>query len=278
MMASQFIVDVNEMNFEYEVVSFSRNKPVLVDFWAEWCHPCETLGPILEKIVNEANGNLRLAKVNIDQNPNLAMQFNVRSIPTVKAFIDGQIANEFVGILPEARIREFISKLTPPTPIDLGLSKAQNLLLSHDWQGAEKILKDVLEEKSDSPSALLGMAKAMLALDQPVKAMEALENIRSTREINQAALLAPYAKILIEFHKETLPDENNLDAIFYNSIRLSIQGKYPIALDGLLDILKQDKRYRDKKAQEAILGILEIMGEEDLNTRAYRAELASILF
>jgi len=277
-MTSPFIVDVNETNFEYEVVSFSKNKPVLVDFWAEWCHPCKTLGPILEKVVNEANGNLRLAKVNIDQNPNLAMRFNVHSIPTVKAFINGQITNEFVGILPEARIRAFIKELTPPAPIDLDLSKAHNLLLSHDWQGAERILNDVLEEKSDSPSALLGMAKAMLALDKPIKALEALEGIRFAREANQAALLAPYAKILMDYHNENLPDENNLDAIFYNSIRLSSQEKYPIALDGLLDILRQDKRYRGKKAQEAILGILEIMGEKDPDTRAYRTELASILF
>ena len=112
-MASQFIIDVNEVNFEYEVIAFSKNKPVLVDFWAEWCHPCKTLSPILEKIVNEANGNLRLAKVNIDQNPNLAMRFNVRSIPTIKAFIEGRVATEFVGAQPEARLREIINNLTP---------------------------------------------------------------------------------------------------------------------------------------------------------------------
>ncbi len=278
MMTSQFVINVNEMNFEYEVIAFSKNMPVLVDFWAEWCHPCKTLGPILEKIVNEANGGLRLAKVNIDQNPNLAMQFNVRSIPTVKAFIEGQVATEFVGAQPEARLRELIKNLTPPSPVDLDLSKAQNLLLSQDWKKAESILRKVLDKKIDSPAALLGLAKTLLAQDQPEEAMEVLESIPSAREINQAELLKPFARILINLHRENLPNENDLDAIFYNSIRLSSQAKYPIALDGLLDILRQDKHYHGKTAQQVILGILEIMGEEDPDTRAYRAELASVLF
>lgn len=278
MMASQFVIDVNEMDFEYEVIAFSKNTPVLTDFWAEWCRPCKTISPILEKIVNEANGNLRLAKVNIDLNPNLAMQYNVRSIPTVKAFIEGHVATEIVGVQPENRIREFIKNLTPPSPIDLDLSKAQNLLLSQNWQKAEPILRKVLSEKGDSPPALLGLAKSLLAQDQPVEAMEILEAIPSAREISQAVLLKPYAQVLIDFHNEDLSNENDLDAIFYNSIRLASQRKFPIALDGFLDILRQDKNYQNKLAQQVILAILEIMGEEDTDTRAYRAELASVLF
>jgi len=277
-MASQFVIDVNEINFDYEVIAFSRNKPVLVDFWAEWCHPCKTLSPILEKIVNEANGGLRLAKVNIDQNPNLAMQFNVRSIPTVKAFIKGQVATEFVGVQPQARLREFINNLTPPSPVDLDLSKAQNLLLSHEWQKAETILRKLLDKKDDSPAALLSLAKALIAQNHPVEALTLIEKIPSTREINQAELLKPFAEILLDLQQENLPKENDLDAIFLNSIRLASHAKYPIALDGLLDILRQDKHYRGKTAQQVILGILEIMGEEDPDTRTYRSELASVLF
>lgn len=277
-MASQFVINVNEIDFEYEVVAFSKNKPVMVDFWAEWCRPCKTLSPILEKIVNEANGRIRLAKVNIDMNPNLAVQYNVRSIPTVKAFIDGQVTTEFVGVQPEGRLRELIKNLTPPSPIDLDLSKAQNLLLSQDWQEAEPILRKVLSEKVDSPAALLGLAKSLLAQDKPAEALEILETIPAAREINQAELLKPYAQVLIDFHNEKLPNDNDLDAIFYNSIRLSSQTKYPIALDGLLDILRQDKNYQNKIAQQIVLGILEILGEDYPDTRAYRAELASVLF
>jgi putative thioredoxin len=277
-MASQFVLDVNEVNFEYEVIAFSKNKPVLVDFWAEWCRPCKTLSPILEKIVNEANGDLRLAKVNIDINPNLPLQYNVRSIPTVKAFIEGQVAAEFVGVQPEMRLRELIKKLTPPSPIDLELSKAQNLLLSQDWQNAEPILRKVLSEKGDSPAAMLGLAKSLLAQDKPSEALQVLGNIPSTREMAQADILKPYAQVLIDFHQENMANESDLDAIFYNSIRLASKTKYAIALDGLLDVLRQDKNYRNKTAQKVILGILEIMGEDNPDTRTYRSELASVLF
>lgn len=278
MMASQFIIDVNEMNFEFEVLAFSKNKPVLVDFWAEWCRPCKSLGPILEKLANEANGSLRLAKVNIDQNPNLAMQLGVRSIPTVKAFIDGQIASEFVGLLPENQIRVFISKLSPPSPIELDLSRAQSMLLSHEWQDAEASLRKLLEENAESPDAAIGLAKSLLAQNKPQEALQLLDEITAPRTISTVDRLKPFANTLIDFQSEMMPNETDLDAVFYNSIRLASQAKFQMALDGLLDLLRQDKHYQGKMAQNVILGILEIMGEEDPDTRAYRAELASVLF
>ena len=278
MMASQFIIDVSETTFEYEVVAYSKNKPVLVDFWAEWCRPCKMLGPILEKLVNEAGGSMRLAKVNIDQNPNLAMQFGVRSIPTVKAFIDGRVAGEFAGALPEGQIRAFLDTLRPPNPLELDLARANSFLLSQQWGDAETTLRSILEQDAESQEAMIGLAKVLLAQDKPSEAMAMLENVVSARLVNTVDLLRPFAQALIDLHRETLPGENDLDAIFYNSMRLASQAKYPMALDGLLDILRQDKRYRGKTAQNVILGILEVMGEEDPDTRAYRAELASVLF
>ncbi len=123
-MTSEFIIHANELNFEYEVISFSMNTPVVVDFWAEWCQPCKTLGPILERAIQEAGNSIRLAKVNIDQNPNLAIQYGVRSIPTVKAFVQGAVVAEFVGMQPPDRVRAFLDQLTPPSPIDLAVEKA----------------------------------------------------------------------------------------------------------------------------------------------------------
>jgi len=98
MMASDHIISVTEADFEYEVIAYSKQMPVVVDFWAEWCGPCKTLGPILERLAQEANGAFRLAKVDVDANPNLALRFSVRSIPNVKAFQDGQVVAEFVGM------------------------------------------------------------------------------------------------------------------------------------------------------------------------------------
>lgn len=278
MMATENIINVNELNFEYEVINYSQNIPVLVDFWAEWCQPCKILGPLLEKLVEEAGGSLRLAKVNIDQNPNLAIQFNVRSIPTVKAFIEGKVAADFVGVQPEARLREFISKLTPPSPIDLDIDKGQNLLLSQNWSDAETILRKAYEQRPESTSIQLGLATALLAQNQPEEALKLLKAIPSGREYSQAQQLLPYGEVLLQFRQGLLPDESNLDAIYKNSIRLASQAKFTMALDGLLDILREDKHYKDGVIQKIVLGILEIMGNEDPQTREYRSELASVLF
>ncbi len=113
MMASDFIVDVSEADFDFEVLAYSQQAPVVVDFWAEWCAPCRVLGPILERIAQEANGNFRLARVNVDDNPNLALRFLVRSIPAVKAFKGGKMVAEFVGAQPEPKVREFLRALIP---------------------------------------------------------------------------------------------------------------------------------------------------------------------
>src|SRR5665648_1254144 len=103
-MAADIIIDVTEADFEYEVIAYSQNIPVLVDFWATWCRPCKTLSPLLEKLAHEAVGSFRLAKVDVDANPNLALQYGIRTVPTVKAFSTAQVGGEFVGVPKEDRI------------------------------------------------------------------------------------------------------------------------------------------------------------------------------
>jgi putative thioredoxin len=271
-------LDVNEIDFEYEVITYSKNIPVLVDFWAEWCQPCKSLSPILERLVSEAKGTLRLAKVDVDKNPNLARQYNVRSIPTIKAFIEGQVAGEFAGAQPEGRVREFINKLTPPSPVDLDIEKGQGMLLSHNWSDAEKNLRSALSQKPESAAAKLGLAKSLIAQGKPDDALEYLKDFPDSRELHTAELLKPLALALQDLNSDNLLEESDLDAIFRNSLHLASQGKLPLALDGLLDILRKEKNYRNKLARDVILGILEIMGSEDPQTREYRSELASALF
>src|SRR4030066_1528668 len=134
-MASEYIKTVTESDFEYEVIAYSNQVPVIVDFWAEWCRPCKTLTPLLEKLAEEAQCTFRLAKINVDDSPNLALRFNVRSIPNVKAFRDGNVVSEFVGLQPEPRVKEFIRNLTP-SQIDLLLEKGQSQLESMSWSEA----------------------------------------------------------------------------------------------------------------------------------------------
>jgi putative thioredoxin len=278
MMTSDFIVDVNEADFEYQVLSYSQNLPVVVDFWATWCRPCKVLEPMLEGMAQEANGAFRLARVNVDENPNLALRFGVRTIPTVKAFSSGQVVGDFVGVIPEERLREFISKITPPSPLQLQLEKADSLLDLHQWAQAEKLYRELLDSGADVASTLLGLSKALLLQNKNAEALTILQNFPAHRLYNTAQLLLPYAEDVTGLVSNKLPNETELDAAYRTSIRLASRGNLPAALDGMLDILRVDKHFRRDRARQVMLSLLELMGENDLQTRQYRAELASVLF
>jgi len=277
MMASFDVINVTEGDFEYQVLAYSQQMPVVVDFWAEWCIPCRTLGPLLEKIAGEWSGAFRLAKVDVDANPNLAMQYKVHSIPAVKAFKDGKVVSEFTGLIPEPRIREFIRSLVP-SEIDLALEKAENLYKLNQWGKAEQAYRDVLAKNSEHPAARLGLVKTLLMQGDSGEALPILQNFPASREFNTAQSLLPLASALEDLNGGLSSSEDPLDAAFYRSLRLVERGNIPAALDGLLDILRENKRYRGGEARKVFLGLLELLGNEDPLTREYRQELSAVLF
>jgi putative thioredoxin len=282
MMASDFIVDVSEADFDFEVLAYSQQAPVVVDFWAEWCAPCRVLGPVLERVAQEANGGFRLARVNVDDNPNLALRFLVRSIPAVKAFKGGKMVAEFVGAQPEPKVREFLRALVPSQD-DLTLEKAFSLLQMQQPKSAEKAFREVLEQTPDSTVARLGLVKSLLFQGRATECQGLLRNFPASREYSSAESVRPLADALVRLENGNLTagdmeNENPLDAAYRNSMRLFQRGNIPATLDGLLDILRQDKRYREGEVRRVILGILELLGENHPLTRQYRNELASVLF
>lgn len=276
MMASDNIIDVSESDFEYQVISYSAQVPVVVDFWAEWCVPCRSLSPVLERLTNEAGGNFRLAKVNVDENPNLALRYAVRSIPMVKAFRNGSVVAEFVGVQPESRLREFFSALAP-SPADLALEKGNSLLQKNDWANAEKAYRQALEYAPSHPAAMLGLARCLLAQNRAHDANKILNAFPTSRELPAAQGLRPLAEALIRLEHEDLSSDDPLEAAYNHALRLVARGNFPAVMDGLLDVIRQDKRYRNGEARQVMLAILDIQGESPL-TRQYRNELASILF
>jgi putative thioredoxin len=278
MMASDFIVDVNETDFEYEVIAYSQNVPVVVDFWAVWCQPCKILTPILEAIAQNAQGTFRLARVNVDENPSLALRYGVRTITTVKAISQGQVVGEFIGLQPEPRIREFVEKLMPPPQSALALEKGASLLAAQDWKAAEQLFRKLDEEESGKPIVLLGLVKSILAQGRGSEANSLLRNFPASREFSSAEKLRPLAESLVRFSSNQLPDENEVDAMFRNSVRLAGRANLEAAMDGLIEILRQDKRYRGDRARQVLLSILELYDPADTTARQYRAELASVLF
>jgi len=277
MMASDYIIDVSEADFQYQVLDYSQKVPVVVDFWAEWCIPCRTLGPLLEQLAKEAQGAFRLAKLNVDQNQNLARQFNVRSIPSVKALRNGRVQAEFTGAQQESKVREFLRSIAP-SDIELTLEKAQSFMQLKQYKSAASTFQQVLEKMPKQPDALLGLAKCEIIQGEFISALDILRSFPASQEFSDAQLLMPLAVALERNQDLKEWSDNPLDAAYSRSLSLIARGNYPAAFDGILDILREDKKYNNDEARQVIIAMFELLGEDNELTRQYRRELASVLF
>jgi putative thioredoxin len=276
-MASEYIKTVTESDFEYEVIAYSNQIPVIVDFWAEWCRPCKTLTPVLEKLAEDAQGTFRLAKLNVDDNPNLALRFNVRSIPNVKAFRDGQVVSEFLGLQPEPRVKEFIHNLAP-SQIDLLLEKGQSQLEAMNWLEAGNSFRQFLVKSPNHPAGLLGLLKSSLMRCSYSDAKQLIEEFPPSQEFARMELLRPLLDALVDEKSTQGTNDDTLDASYHNALRLIMRGYLPAAMDGLIDILRQNKHYRNDEARKVLLGLFEVLGDNHPFTQQYRRELAMVLF
>jgi len=277
MMASDYIIDVSEADFQYQVLEYSQKVPVVVDFWAEWCIPCRTLGPLLEQLTEEAHGAFRLAKLNVDQNQNLARQFNVRSIPSVKVFRNGRVQAEFTGAQQESKVREFLRAIAP-SDVELTLEKAQSFMQLKQFKSAASTFQQILEKMPKQPSALLGLAKCEIIQGEFISALDILRSFPASQEFSHAQLLMPLA-IALERNQDLREwSDNPLDAAYSRSLSLITRGNYPAAFDGILDLLREDKKYKNDEARRVIIAMFELLGKDNELTRQYRRELASVLF
>jgi putative thioredoxin len=276
-MSPSDIVNVTEANFEYEVIDYSKNIPVVVDFWAEWCIPCKTLDPILRELAQKSAGSFRLARLNVDENKKIAAHYNVRSIPAVKAFRDGHVIAEFTGLKSGDEIQRFLRHVVP-SQADLQLDKGLSMLSVENWQEAEHAFDKVLQELSDHPSALLGLAKSLLAQGEGKQALEILDHFPSSSDFSSAEKLISLATALVRMDENPPEPSTAIETTYQHALRLVKLGNLPAAMDGILAVLRQDKQYRDDEARQVMLGFFEILGNKNPTTRQYRDELASILF
>lgn len=277
MMSESNIIDVSDESFEYEVVNYSSQVPVVMDFWAPWCIPCRVQSPLLAKLAEEANGAFRLARVNVDQQPKLAERLKVKTVPAVKAFVDGRIVSEFTGVLSEPNLRQFIRRIMPESG-DLQLEKGKSLMLLGDIAGAEEALLKYLESNPGSPAGLLAFTRVLLIQGRANEAKAILSNFPASHEFNSAQLLKPVVEAYLWLDKQQEPPHDDLEAAYRNSLRLAKQGKIQLAMDGFLDILRRDKHYRNDEVREVYLGLLEVLGEDHPDVRLYRSDLSNVLF
>lgn len=278
MTLSDYIFDVDETTFETEVLMRSHEVPVVVDFWAPWCGPCKIVGPTLERLTIEAGGAIRLAKVNVDHNPQLAIRYGVQGIPAIKAFKNGDVEAEFVGAQPEPVLRRFIKNLAP-SEAEKAVEKARSLLVTRHWPEAENAFRAVLDQDDANASAALGLVESYLMQGKGSAALRLIEHFPSGTEWATAERLRPLAGLIAQVEEDgPRMADDPLEASFFQAARLIAKGNFQGAMDGLLEILRQDKNYRDGLPKQVMLALFTLLGDDDPVTREYRDELASVLF
>jgi len=283
---SAWIIDVTEENFETEVIQQSQQTPIVIDFWAPWCGPCQQLAPLLEKMIDEFQGKVRLAKINIDEQQGLAAAFRVQSIPTVVAFLNGQPVDHFQGILPEDSLREWMTRLVP-SPVDMLLQEGE-ILEETDPASAESKYREAADLEPDNDAIKIRLAAVLAKLsrfDECGKIIEALETrgflepeaeqIKSQLELQAAAEEAGG----VEAARSALSDNpENAELKIALADALAVANKHEEALEICLSIIAQDKAGAGVEAKATMLKIFDLLGPQSALTSEYRRKLATLLY
>ena len=276
-MAAANIIDISEDTFEFEVVNYSAVVPVVLDLWAPWCIPCRVQSRDLAKLAHEADGSFRLARINVDDQPKLATRLKVQQVPAVKAFVDGRIVAEVTGVLSEQNLRLLVDRILPKAG-NLLLEKGRSLMLLGDLAGAEEALAQYVYESHGEPAGLLALARVLLWQGRAHDAYAILNNFPASSEFKTAKSLLPLAKAYAGFDSLPQISANPLEAAYRNSLRLAKSSKIEMALDGFLDILRQDKHFHNDQLHEIYLALLEVLGDAYPTVRQYRDDLSNVLF
>ncbi len=287
----ELIKDATDATFMADVIEASRAGPVIVDFWAPWCGPCKQLGPALERAVRAAKGAVRMVKVDIDQNPRIAAQLKVQSIPTVYAFDNGQPIDGFQGALPESQVKAFVDRLAGPagpSDADEMLAMAKESLDVGDMGGAAQAYAAVLQAEPDNVKAIAGLARCYLAGGDADRAREVVDmapadakdpELVSVRAALALSADAPGSSAEAQaFESRLAADADDHEARFELAKLLAGQGRFDASADHLLTILERDRMWHEEAARKQLLTVFEAAGPMSEVARSGRKRLSSILF
>jgi putative thioredoxin len=281
--ASSAVLEVNERDFQAQVLERSKTTPVVVDFWAPWCGPCRTLGPILERLAGEAKGAWVLAKLNVDNNQRLSQAFGVQGIPAVKAFRDGKVVEEFVGALPESQVRAWLKRVLPAASDDLVSAAAA--MEQHDPSEAAARYRLALGEDPNNTAALFSLGRLLVAQGHP-------EGIEALRQVPASAPQYSRARAwltLADFFEQAgdkapswlnqlgADKQDDTESRYRLAAHMAREGRYADAISQLLAIVERDRAFRDDAARKTLLALFEALGDDPLVANG-RRRLASLLF
>jgi len=283
---SPYIHNVSMQNFQNLVLENSINKPVLVDFWADWCQPCQTIMPMLAKLAEEYAGKFELAKVNADAEQELAAHFGIKSLPTMKLFFKGQLVDERMGAVPESDIREMLDKHIVSESDQL-MQAAMLAYQQGQTEQALEMLNQALAKDPDNAELKITIAQMVQAQGDSDSALLLLDNlddegskldsaIKLRAEINMAAQLADLPD-LNEIEQRLSQNPNDLEALLQKSRHLTAQGDYDNAMECLLTVMRNDRSFEDDAGRTSLLEIFDMLGGEHPSVQKYRRKLFTLL-
>jgi len=285
---SQHAYDVTVADFEQKVLAASHQAPVLVDFWAPWCQPCTILKPILEKLAAELGGQFILAKVNSDENQELAARHGVRGIPAVKAFVDGQMVDEFTGALPEAQIREFLERLIP-SPAEPLRQEALAAYARGDLDAARKTMAEAINRDPKNDNAYLDFVEMSLAANALDEARELLDVIADrARDTTRVASLQAQLQLAVAgggadipaLQAEVADQPDALDARLQLANALAVGQDYRGAFEQLIEIVRRDRAWNEEVGRKTMLTLFKLLAAQpqfDALVREFRVQLSRTL-
>lgn len=281
------IINVAQENFAEAVLATSHQRPVLVDFWAAWCAPCKMLMPVLENLAKSYDGKFMLAKVNSDEQQALAQQYQVRSLPTVKLFVNAEVVDEFMGARAEHDIRAFLDNYVLRES-DNSRTLAADKLQQGDTQAALNILETAYADDPDNYKLTIELAELYLATKQLDKAEAVFKTLKPEhRDSEVGNLLKALLQLsheqtqLIDSEQALIQLKSNPDdpeALYSYALELVFKKHYSDAMENLLKLMKNNKNYRDNAAQKALLQVFKIAGENSENVNNYRRKMTRLLY